>query len=487
MTSPCRWFVVVVLICCCSEAHSSTLPDPGTAMQSGARREVTNNGWTGSTDPPKTATIFPDEATPSRFFVTSPSKPHATVDETGTNTSPNATNLTTPSNATDIHTTPSSTYTSSPNTTHIYTTPPNATHIYTTPPNATHLYTTPPNATHIYTTPPNATNIYTTSPNATKVYSTTPPNATHIYTSSPNTTDTYTTPIANTTHQYTTPPNTTHVHTTPPNTTQVLPSTTSPTITTRLRTTASPADTTPSPATTIHTTMPAPATTFPTPASGTWFVNQSGEPCLILQAAITVNITYSTSQTADSAVLISLPESAESRGSCGPNSSHITLGLQSGDFNLTFTFDANVTFDGLENAFVLSQVSLGYVLDGSLFPDTSSADAPVVVRYSNFSDTHLAASMGSSFKCDAEQSFHLDRYHVLSISHVQVQPFAVRDGKFSKAETCPQDGKGPQYNLGVAVALGVTIPVVFMGVFIGWHYFCVMRKRGGAKAYSALI
>eukprot|EP00058_Branchiostoma_floridae_P024857 XP_002610347.1 hypothetical protein BRAFLDRAFT_72453 [Branchiostoma floridae] len=244
------------------------------------------------------------------------------------------------------------------------------------------------------------------------------------------------------------------------------------------------ADTTPSPTTHIHPTL----TTIPTPISGTWYVNQSGEPCIILQAAITVNITYATSPSTASAVLVHLPESAESRGACGQNSSYITLALPNVDFNLTFTFDANVTLSGQEDAFVLSQVGLEYVLDDGMFPDTAASGKAVLVQYSsNSSNAHIAASMGSSLKCDAEQSFDLDRHHVLSISHVQVQPFSVKNGKFSKPETCSGDGQGSQYNPGVAIALGVTMPIVFVLVFVGWHYFCVMRRRGGGKAYSALI
>ncbi|XP_019635308.1 PREDICTED: cell wall protein DAN4-like isoform X1 [Branchiostoma belcheri] len=469
MASPGPLLVLVMLACCWSEAHTSTL-SRGSAVDESSGREFVKNGVTGGTDAPKTSTIFPDEATPSHFLGTSSSKPNATVGGTTSGTPPNATDVhTIPPNTTHVHTTP--------NATEVYTTAPITTHVHTTPTNTTYVYTT----THVHTTPPNATNVYTTAPNTTDVH-TTSPNTTHVYTTPSNTTHAYTTP--NVTDIYTTSPNTTHIHTTPPYTT--LPNTTSSVKTTRIHTTSS-ANTTAPPTTNIHTTLHVPTTTVPGPISGTWYVNQSGEPCLILQAAITINITYSTSPSTASAVLVSLPQSAESSGNCGPNTSHITLGLQSGHFNLTFTFGANVTVNGLKNAFMLSQVNLGYVLDKNMFPD-SVADKPVLVQYSNFSNAHLSASMGSSLKCDAEQSFSLDRNHVLSISHVQVQPFSVQDGKFSKAETCPEDGdKGSHYNLGVAVALCVTVPVIFMAVFIGWHYFCVMRKRGGGKAYSALI
>ncbi|XP_039872345.1 lysosome-associated membrane glycoprotein 2 isoform X1 [Simochromis diagramma] len=272
-------------------------------------------------------------------------------------------------------------------------------------------------------------------------------------TAAPNTTTTAAPNATTTTVTTTLAPNTT---TLAPNTTTLAPNTTTlaPNTTTLApnTTTLAPNTTTLAPNT---TTMPVPTTTpvptLPVPSTGNYSIGtENGTVCLLANFGLRIGI-KGEEMNLD-------PNMANVSGSCGVNSSELTLASKKMTIRFTFTNDTK--------KFRLHDLNISV--------STSSGHFSV----ENSSLNLWEASIGSSYMCNKEQTFNITDTLSIHTFSLHVQPFGVNKGVFSTAEECLADGESFLVPIAVGVALLVLILIVLLAYFIG-------RRRSMATGYQS--
>ncbi|XP_078693345.1 lysosome-associated membrane glycoprotein 2-like [Branchiostoma floridae x Branchiostoma belcheri] len=152
--------------------------------------------------------------------------------------------------------------------------------------------------------------------------------------------------------------------------------------------------------------------------------------CLLMTVGMTFHVPYVKNDSNNTEVVASyhLPADADATGSCEDTSASITLSWGEG-FNVTVRFERNDTM------FYGSDITTGYVLNRDVFPDCKD-DGETRVQSGPPHDVH--AMPGRSYLCDVAVNVTVGNVTV-TFSDLQVQPFLVKGGNFSKAEECSAD------------------------------------------------
>ncbi|XP_019646476.1 PREDICTED: lysosome-associated membrane glycoprotein 1-like [Branchiostoma belcheri] len=152
--------------------------------------------------------------------------------------------------------------------------------------------------------------------------------------------------------------------------------------------------------------------------------------CLLMTVGMTFHVPYvkNDSKNTEEVASYYLPADADVTGSCEDTAASITLSWGEG-FNVTVSFQRNDTM------FYGSDITTGYVLNRDVFPDCKD-DGETRVQSGPPHDVH--AMPGRSYLCDVAVNVTVGNVTV-TFSDLQVQPFLVKGGNFSKAEECAAD------------------------------------------------
>ncbi|XP_066267022.1 lysosome-associated membrane glycoprotein 1-like [Branchiostoma lanceolatum] len=152
--------------------------------------------------------------------------------------------------------------------------------------------------------------------------------------------------------------------------------------------------------------------------------------CLLMTVGMTFHVPYVKNDTKNTKAVASypLPTDADVTGSCKDTTASITLSWGNG-FNVTVKFESNAT------VFYASDIVTGYALNHDVFPDCKDAGE---TRLQSGPPHDIHAMPGRSYMCDVTVNVTVGNVSV-SFSHLQVQPFQVKGGNFSKAEECAAD------------------------------------------------
>ncbi|CAH1369663.1 unnamed protein product [Tenebrio molitor] len=309
-----------------------------------------------------------------------------------------------------------------------------------------------------------------------------PPGPTGLNTTEAPTTSS-TTKSTSTTTTTTSAPSTTTSTTAKPTTTKTTSptttSTTSKTTTTTSKTTTTTSKTTTTTApitTTTKTTTTAKPSPPPVDPVGTWFVNvtNTNTTCLILQAALQVDLPYKVDN-ASKTFSIVVPPKASAGGACGENVENMTLTFSASNA-VNFNFKKNK--DGkkydLESVVITLNVTLPGQKDWQLFVLAHNKD-------------EFSTPVSNSYKCTKEQTFNLmsvpstnNTAGILRISHLQVQAFRNETNtKFDEALDCQGSETPDVVPIAVGCALAALVIIVLVAYLIG-------RRRSQARGYLSM-
>ncbi|OPJ89735.1 lysosome-associated membrane glycoprotein 2 isoform X1 [Patagioenas fasciata] len=203
------------------------------------------------------------------------------------------------------------------------------------------------------------------------------------------------------------------------------------------------------------TLSPAPTATpkpVENPDTGNYSLKSGNKTCLLATVGLQLNVSK------DKPVLINInPKTTSADGTCGNTTA--TLRLNDGNSTLiAFTFVVKNTSVSVPK-FYLKEVNVTLLnhLNGSVI---SNADN------NNFSkwDTFL----GSSYMCRKEQTLEINENLQIHTFNLWIQPFLVKENKFSTAEECFADSDlNFLIPITVGMALGFLIILVFISYIIG--------------------
>ncbi|XP_008070816.1 lysosome-associated membrane glycoprotein 2 isoform X2 [Carlito syrichta] len=199
----------------------------------------------------------------------------------------------------------------------------------------------------------------------------------------------------------------------------------------------------------IHTTVPSP-TTIPTPKEkpeiGNYSVSNGNGTCLLATMGLQLNIT----QDKVSSVININPSTTDFTGSC--HSQTALLRLNSSTIkHLDFVFAMKN-----ENRFYLKGVDISmYLANGSVF------------SIANNNLSYWDAPLGSSYMCNKEQTVSVSGAFQINTFDLRVQPFNVKEGKYSTAQDCSADGDNFLVPIVVGAALAGVLILVLLAYFIG--------------------
>nr|KAF6313893.1 lysosomal associated membrane protein 2 [Pipistrellus kuhlii] len=199
------------------------------------------------------------------------------------------------------------------------------------------------------------------------------------------------------------------------------------------------------------TTLPSPTpTTTPAqkekPEIGSYSVNNTNGTCLMASMGLQLNVTQDKVVT----VININPNTTDFTGSC--HSQTALLRLNSSNINyLDFVFAVKN-----ENRFYLKEVNVSmYLVNGSVFSTANN----------NLS--YWDAPLGSSYMCNKEQTISVSGAFQINTFYLRVQPFNVKEGKYSTARDCSADEDNFLVPIAVGAALAVLLILVFLIYLIG--------------------
>ncbi|XP_078613806.1 lysosome-associated membrane glycoprotein 1-like isoform X2 [Branchiostoma floridae x Branchiostoma japonicum] len=236
-------------------------------------------------------------------------------------------------------------------------------------------------------------------------------------------------------------------------------------------TTISPNATTVAPnATTIlPTTTPAPPPPTPeTPTQNNYTLTSDGKVCLMALMALQMEANYTKTDGKSASAKWNVPANPAVSGSCGNDTSVLELKYDGND-TITITFKksgASGLLQADDEKFMVSEISVVYMETSARFPDTNSSGTIRTVTNNNL--TAFEGSVGSSYKCMAEQDVSLSMDVMLIATDVQVQPFGLSDNNFDTAEECPADNEISNIvPIAVGCALAGLVVIVLIAYLIG--------------------
>uniref|UniRef100_A0A4W5RTV3 Lysosomal-associated membrane protein 2 n=1 Tax=Hucho hucho TaxID=62062 RepID=A0A4W5RTV3_9TELE len=205
------------------------------------------------------------------------------------------------------------------------------------------------------------------------------------------------------------------------------------------------------------TAAPTSTPTLPSPTTGKYSIAPDVNSTACLMATFGLQISYKQGDKEETINLV--PNMTQVGGACRANSSDLML--TSDTITIMFTF----INDGKK--FHL------HALNVTVMPATG---APVVAASTNMSI--WAATVGSSYMCNKEQTLNVTDTLTLYTFELRVQPFKVNKGEFATAEDCQDDTtESWLVPIAVGVALTLLVLIVLVAYFIG-------RKQNQGTGYE---
>ncbi|CAH1246353.1 LAMP1 [Branchiostoma lanceolatum] len=268
------------------------------------------------------------------------------------------------------------------------------------------------------------------------------------------------------------------------NVTTILPSNDTTVVPIRNATTVQPSNTTSTMvpienATTIITT-PKPTGPPKEPPQGHFEVKDTkGNVCLLANMSVQFKVNYTKTDKKIHTATFDLPKTAKATGFCTSDNSSLTLNFHDGAFSVTFDFLKDKDVKGKTvGRFNMSTIVISYTELPSIFAGTKSPDARRQV--SNNTMSMFSANGDKSYKCTADVDITVTKDVSIVVSHVQLQPFGVKSGKFSSAEDCSEDSGSNT----VPVIIGVVVAVVVVVVFVA--YIVVSKRKAKPQKFTSL-
>lgn len=213
---------------------------------------------------------------------------------------------------------------------------------------------------------------------------------------------------------------------------------------------------------TVPPTPPHPSPTLAPESPSVYKYNVSGTngTCLLASMGLQLNITYEKKDNTTMTRVFNInPNKTHVSGSC--TSQRVTLELWSENTTvLVFQFGMNAS----SSRFFLQRIHLNTTLPEAKIP---------TFKASNDSLRALQATMGNSYKCNAEEHIQVTQAFSLNIFKVWVQAFHIEGNKFGSVEECQLDENNMLIPIAVGGALAGLVLIVLIAYLIG-------RKRSHA-------
>ncbi|XP_007940574.1 lysosome-associated membrane glycoprotein 1 [Orycteropus afer afer] len=207
-------------------------------------------------------------------------------------------------------------------------------------------------------------------------------------------------------------------------------------------------------------TTPSPSPVPENPSVSKYNVSGSNGTCLLAIMALQLNITYEKNDNTTVTRVFNInPNTTKGNGSC---TSHlVTLELRSEDVTvLVFSFGMNAS----SSQFFLQGIQLSTALPDAREPTFKAA---------NDSLRALQATVGNSYKCNAEENIQVTKAFSVNVFKVWVQAFKVEGNEFGSVEECQLDENNMLIPVAVGGALAGLVLIVLIAYLIG-------RKRSHA-------
>ncbi|XP_023593202.1 lysosome-associated membrane glycoprotein 1 isoform X1 [Trichechus manatus latirostris] len=208
------------------------------------------------------------------------------------------------------------------------------------------------------------------------------------------------------------------------------------------------------------TTRPPPSPVPENPSVSKYNVSGNNGTCLLANMGIQLNITYEKNDNTTVTRVFNInPNDTKASGSCTSHS--VVLELRGGVVTLlVFSFGMNAS----SSRFFLQEIQLNTTL-----PDAREPTFKAV----NSSLRALQATVGNSYRCNAEESIQVTKAFSVNVFKVWVQAFKVEGDKFGSVEECQLDENNMLIPIAVGGALAGLVLVVLIAYLIG-------RKRSHA-------
>ncbi|XP_036105871.1 lysosome-associated membrane glycoprotein 1 isoform X2 [Molossus molossus] len=205
---------------------------------------------------------------------------------------------------------------------------------------------------------------------------------------------------------------------------------------------------------------PSPSPVPEIPSSYTYTVSGTNGTCLLARMGLQLNVTYKKKDNTTMTRVFNInPNKTHVNGHCAPQ--QVTLDLQSeSSTSLFFLFGMNAS----SSHFFLQEIQLNMTL-----PDAKDP----TFKATNNSLRALQATMGNSYKCNAEEQIWVTEAFSVNIFQVQIQAFQVEGDKFGSVEECQLDENNMLIPIAVGGALAGLVLIVLIAYLIG-------RKRSHA-------
>ncbi|XP_077610139.1 lysosome-associated membrane glycoprotein 1 [Crocuta crocuta] len=205
---------------------------------------------------------------------------------------------------------------------------------------------------------------------------------------------------------------------------------------------------------------PSPPPTPESPSVHKYNVSGANGTCLLASMGLQLNVTYSKRDNTTVTSVFSIdPNKTSAGGSCGAQL--VTLELRSDSVHpLLFQFG----LDPNTSRFFLQGIQLNMTLPDAREPTFQAA---------NSSLRALQATLGNSYKCNAEERVTVTEAFSVNIFKVWVQAFQVQGDKFGSVEECQLDENSMLIPIAVGGALAGLVLIVLIAYLIG-------RKRSHA-------
>nr|KAF6368893.1 lysosomal associated membrane protein 1 [Myotis myotis] len=218
-----------------------------------------------------------------------------------------------------------------------------------------------------------------------------------------------------------------------------------------------------------HPTPPHPSPTPPHPSPSPvpespsvhkYNVSGTNGTCLLANMGLQLNVTYKKKDDKTVTRVFNInPNNTKVSGSC--TTQQVTLELQSETSTfLAFQFGKNAS----SSRFFLKEIQLNMTLPDAKVP---------TFQASNSSLRALQATVGNSYKCNAEEHIWVTEAFSVNIFKVWVQAFQVEGDKFGSVEECQLDENNMLIPIAVGGALAGLVLIVLIAYLIG-------RKRSHA-------
>ncbi|XP_048815435.1 lysosome-associated membrane glycoprotein 2 isoform X1 [Lagopus muta] len=218
--------------------------------------------------------------------------------------------------------------------------------------------------------------------------------------------------------------------------------------------------------TTASTTISPAPTSAPKPAgnpvTGNYSLKTGNKTCLLATVGLQLNVSQ------DKPLLINIdPKSTRADGTCGNTSA--TLKLNDGNRTLIdFMFVVNASAS--VQKFYLKEVNVTLL---------NHQNGSVILSADNNNFSKWDASLGNSYMCRKEQTLEINEGLQVHTFNLWVQPFLVKENKFSIAEECFADS---DLNFLIPIAVGMALGFLIILVFISY----IIGRRKSRTGYQSV-